>query len=146
MLRRHRHPSIAATPRPTEKRPPVNTFLWIGASLLAAALLAAGSMKLTKPRPALAASGLASAEAFSGDAVKGIGALEVLAALGLILPALLDIAPYLVPLAAAGVVLLMGGAAITPVRRKEYPLVAVNVVIGGLALVIAVLRFGSQGF
>jgi len=124
----------------------VNTFLWIGASLLAAALLAAGSMKLTKPRPALADSGLAWVEDFSDDAVKGIGALEVLAALGLILPALLDIAPDLVPLAAAGVVLLMGGAAITHVRRKEYPLVAVNVVVGGIALVIAVLRFASQGF
>ena len=103
-------------------------------------------MKLTKPRPALADSGLAWVEDFSDDAVKGIGALEVLAALGLILPALLDIAPDLVPLAAAGVVLLMGGAAITHVRREEYPLVAVNVVVGGLALVIAVLRFGSQGF
>ena len=124
----------------------MNTFLWIAAGLLAAAMLAAGSMKLIRSRPALAESGLGWVEEFSDEAVKGIGALEVLAALGLILPALLDIAPGLVPLAAAGVVLLMGGAAITHVRRKEYPLVAVNVVVGGLALVIAVLRFGSQGF
>jgi len=118
----------------------------VAASLLAVAMLAAGSMKLGKPASALATSGLAWVEDFSDGAVKGIGALEVAAAVGLILPALLDIAPVLVPLAATGVVLMMVGAAITHARRKEYSSIAVNVVLGGLALVIAILRFGSESF
>jgi hypothetical protein len=49
------------------------------------------------------------AEDFSDCAVKGIGTLEVVAAVGLIAPALVDIAPVLVPLAASGIVLLMIG-------------------------------------
>jgi DoxX-like family len=48
-------------------------------------------------------------EDFSGGTVKVIGTLEVLAAVGLILPAALDIAPVLLPLAAVGLVVLMAG-------------------------------------
>jgi hypothetical protein len=43
----------------------------------------------------------------------------VLAAVCLILPAALDIAPALVPLGAVGLVLLMAGAIITRLRRHE---------------------------
>ena len=56
---------------------------------------------------------------FSAGAVKTLGVIEILGALGLILPAALDIAPVLVPLAAAGLVLLMAGAMITHPRRHE---------------------------
>jgi hypothetical protein len=58
----------------------------------------------------------------------------------------LGIAPVLVPLAAVGLVLLMVGAAITHVRRKELPLVAVNVVLLALAAVVAWGRFGPFSF
>ena len=58
-------------------------------------------------------------EDFSAGSIKAIGALEILAAVGLILPAVLDIAPVLVPLAALGLVLIMVGAAITRIRRHE---------------------------
>jgi len=53
------------------------------------------------------------AEDFSDRSVKAIGALEVLAAVGLVLPAALDIAPVLVPLAALGLVIIMVGAVFT---------------------------------
>ena len=91
----------------------MNTTLWIVAVLLAVAFLAAGAMKLAQPKAKLAASGQAWTENFSDTAIKGIGALEVLAAIGLLLPAMLDKATILVPLAASGLVLLMLGAAIT---------------------------------
>jgi hypothetical protein len=64
----------------------VNLFLWIVASLLAIAFLGAGAMKLTQPREKLAASGMGWTEDFSPGMVKTIGALEVLAAIGLIVP------------------------------------------------------------
>ena len=84
-------------------------------------MLAAGAMKLSKPKPELQTSGMAWVEDRTEGSVKGIGTLEVLAVVGLILPALLDIAPVLV--AAVGVVLLMFGAAATHVRRGEGQMV-----------------------
>ena len=80
----------------------MNIFLWIIGEILAVAFLGAGLMKLTQPKEKLAASGMGWTEQFSPGAIKAIGALEVAAAIGLILPALLDIAPILVPLAALG--------------------------------------------
>src|SRR4051812_9810278 len=106
----------------------MNVALWIIAGLLALAFLASGALKLIQPKEKLVASGMGSLESFSPGAVKAIGTLEILAAVGLILPAALDIAPILVPLAAVGVVLLMVGAMITHLRRHETQAVAVNVV------------------
>jgi uncharacterized membrane protein len=118
----------------------MNITLWIIGSVLAFAFLAGGLMKLTQPKPKLVASGQPWAEDFSDSAVKGIGALEVLGALGLVLPALLDITPVLVPVAATGVVALMLGAAVIHARRGEN--IVVNVVLAGLAALVAVARFG----
>ena len=124
----------------------MNIVLWIIAGLLAFAFLAAGAMKLTQPKEKLAASGMGWTESFSPGTVKLIGALEVLAALGLILPAALDIAPILVPLAALGLVLMMIGAAVTHARRKENQMIGVNVVLLLLAAVVAWGRFGPYSF
>ena len=71
--------------------------------------------------------------------------LEVLAALGLILPALLGVATVLVPAAAVGLVLLMAGAAFTHGRRHETPNVVINLVLAILAAGVAIARFGPYG-
>src|SRR4051794_26061545 len=97
----------------------MNILLWIIAGLLAAAFLASGVMKLTQPREKLAASGMGWAQDFKAGTIKLIGALEVLAGVGLILPAALGIAPVLVPLAALGLVVVMIGALAVHGRRKE---------------------------
>lgn len=120
----------------------MNITVWVVTSVLALALLAGGLMKLMQPKAKLVAAGFSWAEDFSDRAIKGIGALEVLAALGLVLPAVLDIAPVLVPLAAIGVVVLMLGAALTHARRGEKPNIVVNVVVAALATLVAVTRFG----
>jgi hypothetical protein len=124
----------------------VDVVLWIVAGLLAAAFLAAGLMRLAQPKKKLAASGMAWVEDFSPGAVKAIGALEVAAAIGLVLPAALDIAPVLVPLAATGLALLMVGAAITHARRREPQAIVVNLVLLVLAAVVAWGRFGPYAF
>ena len=124
----------------------MNVVLWIIAIVLALAFLAAGLQKLIRPKEKLATSGMAFVEDFSDGTVKAIGLVEVLAAIGLILPGLTGIAPILVPLAATGLAILMIGAIITHVRRKETPLALVNVVLLVLALIVAWGRFGPYAF
>lgn len=124
----------------------MNVALWIIASVLAAAFLAAGAMKLTQPKDKLAASGMGWTEDFSAGMVKTIGLLEVLAAVGLILPAALDIVPVLVPLAALGVALIMIGAVITHSRRHEPPAIVVNLTLLLLAAMVAWGRSGPYSF
>lgn len=124
----------------------MDIVLWILAGLLALAFAAAGLMKLTQPKAKLASSGMAWTEDFSDGQVKAIGAVELLGAIGLVLPAALGIAEILTPLAAAGLALTMVGAAITHVRRGEGTSVPINVILGGLALFVAIMRFGPNAF
>jgi uncharacterized membrane protein YphA (DoxX/SURF4 family) len=124
----------------------VNIVLWIIAGLLAAAFAMSGLMKIAQPKDKLAASGMGWTENFSGGAIKAIGALEVLGAIGLILPAALDIVPLLVPLAATGLAVMMLGAAVTHARRKENQMIGANAVLLILAAVVAWGRFGPYSF
>jgi uncharacterized membrane protein YphA (DoxX/SURF4 family) len=125
----------------------MNIVLWILAGLLALVFLGAGAMKLTQSKEKLAANpNMAWTEQFSAGTVKLIGLLEVLAAIGLILPAALDIVPILVPLAAVGLVLIMIGAALTHARRNENQAVIINVVLLALAAFVVWGRFGPYPF
>ncbi|MCT9930613.1 DoxX family protein [Planotetraspora sp. A-T 1434] len=125
----------------------MNVVLWILQGLLALVFLAAGAGKLAQPKEKLAANpNMAWTEDFSQPTIKTIGALEVLAAIGLILPGLTGIAPVLTPLAAVGAVLLMVGAAITHGRRKETQPIVINVVLLIVAVVVAWGRFGPYAF
>lgn len=70
----------------------------------------------------------------------------MVAALGLILPAVTGIATVLTPLAAVGVALIMIGAVITHARRAEWQNVGFNVVLLAVAIVIAWGRFGPYAW
>lgn len=124
----------------------MNIALWVVTALLTLLFLAAGAMKIAQPKAKLAASGQGWVEDFSDSTVKRIGAVEILGALGLILPAVLNIATVLVPTAASGIFILMTGAAITHARRGEISNVAINIVLGILAAGIAIARFGPYSF
>ena len=126
----------------------MNLILWIIAGLLAVVYLASGTGKLIVPKEKLAAfPGGGWIEDFSAGSVKAIGALEVLAAVGLVLPAATGIAPVLVPLAALGLVLIMGGAVITRLRRHEpKPMVADLVYLALLVFVAFGRFFGPESF
>jgi len=71
---------------------------------------------------------------------------EGLAGLALVFPPLLRVLTWLTPLAAAGLVLLMLGAIVFHLRRREYPNVGFNAVLGVFAGVIAWGRFGPYPF
>ena len=122
----------------------MNVVLWILQAVLAVAFAMAGLMKLTQPKEKLLGR-LPWVEDFSPATVKLIGAAELAAAVGLILPAATRIAPVLTPLAATGLVVLMVLAAIAHSRRKEPSGIAVNAVLAVLAAVVAWGRFGPYG-
>ncbi|WP_367138158.1 DoxX family protein [Saccharothrix sp. HUAS TT1] len=126
----------------------MNTALWIVTGLLAAAYFLGGAGKLVIPKAKIVATGRGArwAEGFSSAGVKTIGALEVLAALGLVLPAVLGTAPVLVPLAALGLVLIMIGASVVRFRRREFTLLAVDLVYLALAAFVAWGRLGPAPF
>jgi hypothetical protein len=113
--------------------------LWIVNGLLALAMLGGGVMKVLAPKAALAEKGMAWTEDFSAGTVKAIAALEVVGALGLILPLLTGIAPVLTPLAGTGIAIIMIGAVVVHVRRKEPFTPAL--VLALLAVASAVLGF-----
>jgi uncharacterized membrane protein YphA (DoxX/SURF4 family) len=123
----------------------MNVTLWILQAALAAMFGLAGVMKSTQPKDKLAEK-LPWVKDFSPGVVKFIGVAELAAALGLILPAALDIAPVLIPLAATGLVVIMIGAIITHARRKEPQAIAFNAVLLIAAAVVAWGRFGPYSF
>lgn len=114
--------------------------LWVVQGLLAVAFLGAAVMKLSRPKEKLA-SNMAWVEDFSQQTVRLIGALELLGAIGVVLPALTGVLPWLTPLAALGLALTMVGAALTHLRRSEYSAIAAPVVLLVLAAFVAYGRF-----
>jgi hypothetical protein len=126
----------------------VNVALWIVTGLLATVLLISTS-KMFVPREKIAAMGGTAAEwvlDFSPAALRTIATLEILAVAGLILPAVLDIAPVLVPVTATCVALLFTGAAIMRFRRGERATIVPDLVYLALAVFVAWGRFGPESF
>ena len=116
----------------------MDTALWIVSGVLAMIFMAAGLTKLTQPRAKLAAGPMPWAADVSDAQFRTIGLLEVAGAVGVIVPAVLGIAPVLSGLAALGLVLTMVGAIATHVRLGEAGRIAVPVVVLALALLVAV--------
>jgi uncharacterized membrane protein YphA (DoxX/SURF4 family) len=123
----------------------VNITLWLVTGLLAVLFLASGVVKLIRSKEELTAS-MGVFEDFGAGSIKAIGTLEIMAAVGLTLPAALGIAPVLVPLAAVGLVLLMAGAIVAHSRRREVQGIVVTVILLALAAFVAWGRFGPYSF
>jgi uncharacterized membrane protein YphA (DoxX/SURF4 family) len=124
----------------------VDLALWIIAIVLAVVFIASGLMKEFVPKDKLVTSGQGWAQDVSPTNIRLIGLVEILGAVGLVLPAALHIAPILVPLAAVGLALVMVGAVVVHARRHESMNVAVNVVLIALAVFVVWGRFGPYSF
>jgi len=109
----------------------MNILLWALQILLAVYFLATGVIHLILP------TGLPAQMGWMYELSPGLhvfsGVAEILAALGLILPGITKIQPRLTPLAAAGLVLVMVGAAVWHIQRGELP----NLLMNGLLAVLA---------
>jgi uncharacterized membrane protein YphA (DoxX/SURF4 family) len=118
----------------------MNTALWIVQGLLAAMFLMAGLMKLANLKEELKPKMGDWVDAVSTPGFKLIGLLELLGAVGVVLPMAIDVLPILTPVAAIGLVMTMLGAMGLHIQRKEYDAIKKNIPLLLLALFVAVGR------
>lgn len=110
--------------------------IWVAQALLAAAFPMTGATKAFAPIAQLQAQ-LPWVNGALGGAVRFIGVMEILGALGLVLPAATRIMPRLTALAAAGLMTVMVLATLTHVSRGELPPIAMTLPLGALAAFVA---------
>lgn len=117
--------------------------LWVGQGLLAVVFTGSGAAKSTMSKERMLTTGQTGVAELPLSAIRVVAALELLAAAGLLTPLALQDAEILAPLAACGLALLMVGAAVAHGRLHEPANMAVNVVLFGICVTVAVGRFGQ---
>jgi len=118
----------------------MNIALWIAQVILAILYALAGGVKLFQT--ARARERMAWTKGRSDGFVRMVGIAELLGAMGMILPMLTGILPWLTPLAAAGLTLIQLLAIFTVhLPRKEYQPLPLNVVLLALSLFVMIGRW-----
>jgi hypothetical protein len=115
----------------------MNVVLWVLQVLLALAFFAHGALLLFPPA-AIAAQMYAS---FPRGFWLFLGVAEISAAVGLTLPGLARIQPWLVPSAAAGIMIVMVSATIYHLSRGEVSSAVSTVVLLAMATYLAYMRW-----
>lgn len=119
-----------------------NVVLWIAQLALAAMFTMTGYMKVSTPIEKLSAMMPWAADAPA--LVRFIGTCELLGAAGLILPALLRVAPRLTPWAAVGIATIMLLATGFHIYRGELPHITTTIGLGLVAVLVAWGRFSKS--
>jgi len=119
-----------------KSRKGINVVLWVVQVLLALEFLLAGGIKLAMPIEAMAKQA-----GMPGPFLRFIGVMELLGAIGLILPGILRIRTILTPLAAAGLVVIMIGATVIMFRMNGGVQALTPAVVGVLAAFVAYGRW-----
>ena len=114
-----------------------NRVLWTLQVLLAALFLFAGGYKLFAPADELAAAAPGMPVLF----LRFIATMEILGALGLLLPGLFGIKQFLTPLAASGLVIIMIGAVVVTVLTMGAAAALLPLITGVLAATVAYGRW-----
>lgn len=125
-----------STPLAAAPSKALHVGLWVVQILLTVAFLASGFSKLATPASQLATM-MAWTTSVPLGLVRFIGLMEVLGALGVLLPSLTRIRPSLTPLAAAGLVAVMVLAAVFHLLRGEIGNLLPALVLGALAGFVA---------
>jgi hypothetical protein len=119
----------------------LNVASWIVSIGLALVLAAAGATKLALSKERLVLRGAVWADDFGPGTVVFVGMTELLGALGMILPAVLDIQRWLaLTAAAAGLIVVMLGAAVVHARRREASMIVLNSALLALAAIAVWFR------
>ena len=97
----------------------LNIALWVAQACLCGLFLFAGIVKLTKTQRGMIDMGWAWAESIPLWFTRLVGIMELLGAIGVVLPAITQIMPFLAPLAAVGFVVLQVSAIALHASRGE---------------------------
>lgn len=120
----------------------MNIALWVAQVLLAGMYGMAGGMKTFQPDGVRKNPQMTWAHDKQDGYIRFVGIAELLGAVGLILPALTGILPWLTPLAAIGLSLIQLLAIFSVhLPKKEYQVIPVNVVLLALSVFAAYGRF-----
>ena len=118
----------------------MNIALWIAQGLLAAMYLMAGSMKTFQTAKAKAQFPWAKDRA--DGFIRFVGISELLGSLGLILPLITGVLPWLTILAAVGLILIQLLAIFTEhLPKKEYSVIPVNIILIAISAFIVIGRW-----
>jgi uncharacterized membrane protein YphA (DoxX/SURF4 family) len=118
----------------------MNIVLWVVQILLAVMYGMAGIMKTFQT--AKAKEQLPWAKNRSDTFVRFVGTAELLGALGLFLPLLTGVLPWLTPLAAVGLTMIQLLAIFTEhLPKKEYNVIPVNIVLLALSIFVVAGRW-----
>ncbi|MCU1643786.1 MAG: hypothetical protein JWN03_4061 [Nocardia sp.] len=109
---------------------------WIVAAVLAVFYLYSGGTKMVRSKEKLRPM-MGWIDTVPMSFVRGIGTLEVLGALGLILPPLTGIAPVLALVAAIGLAVVQVGGLALHISRREFKVIGLNIFLLALACVAA---------
>ena len=121
----------------------MNIALWIAQGLLAAMYLMVGSMKTFQPAKVRENPRMAWAHGRPDNYIRFVGTTEVLGALGLILPLVTGILPWLTVLAGIGLTLVQLLAIFTEhLPKKEYDVIPLNIVLLALPIFVVIGRWG----
>lgn len=124
----------------------MNIALWILQVLVGAVFVAHAYGMLRPNREQLSRGRMAYVVEMRSTLRVFAGVAEGLGGIGLVVPPLIPGLSWLMPLAAVGLVVLMLGAMVLHVQRKEYPNLGLNAVLLVLAAVVAWGRFGPDHF
>jgi putative oxidoreductase len=118
----------------------MNTAIWFAQGMLAAMFVMAGIMKSTQPIEKLQKA-MTWTTRYSPSMVRFVGIAELLGAIGVILPWVLNILPVLTPLAACGLATIQLLAIFHHVKHNEKKEIAINIVLIMIAVFVAYGRF-----
>lgn len=118
----------------------MNTIIWIFQSIIAVIFLYSGVHKAYFDEKTLVQKGQTGVEGLPPGLIKFIGISEIIGAVGLILPQLLNLYPILSPIAALCLGLIMIPAAVIHYRRDEWKNVILNIGIFLICLMILWVR------
>jgi uncharacterized membrane protein len=118
----------------------IHIILWIAQIVLSASLIWGGMMKFFQPIEKLSALWPWTSQV-PVELLKLTGFIDLLGAIGLILPSLLRIKPKLIPISAIGIIILMICASIFHIVRGEASQIGANIIFALIAIFIAWGRF-----
>lgn len=124
----------------------MDVALWTAQILLGVGFVVAGFSHAFRFEQFVSSPRMAWARDIGPSNMRVIALFEIAGGIGVLVPAVTRILPWLTPLAAAGLALLMLFAVLFHIRRTEYSATSINALFGAIAVFVALGRTFIQPF